>query len=576
MRIFDWLGTAAIAVLLAAPCWGQITPGMPRLQKQGTATQLIVDGKPFLALSGELANNAATSVENMKAIWPRLKEAKLNSAVVGVSWAQIEPAEGKYDFSVLDGVIQQARQSNMKMVLLWFASWKNGFSSYAPDWVKRDFERFPRVAINQGKSIEMLSTFSTASRDADAKAFAALMRYLREVDGQQHTVLMIQVENEVGVLRDSRDRSAAANKAFAGPVPKELMDYLGMHKENLAPELAGVWKEHGSKTAGTWEEVFGAGKPSTVELAVRTSSPPLTAEEHDTEWRKLKWPVDEIFMAWQYARYVNQVAAAGKAEYALPMYANAWLQQPDHGWPGTYPSGGPLPQVHDVWRAGAPAIDILAPDLYLTNYMTEVCTRFTRGGNPLFIPETNTGAVAPANVLYAVAQFNAIGFSPFLIERQASATSDLAATYGLLANMAPLILAHQGKGTMGAALFTEPGQTQKLQLGNYTAEISASRAFGGPRAATAPATPAPPPAPSTAVLIANGPDEYFVIGNNFSVTFSASAGPEHVGLGTVEEGTFVDGQWVAGRHLAGDDTGQGEFPTVRVRNVMRVTLYRYR
>jgi hypothetical protein len=252
---------------------------MPRLQKQGSATQLTVDGKPFLALAGELANNAATNVENMKSIWPRIKDAKLNSALIGVSWAQVEP--------VLDGVLQQAREHDMHVVLLWFASWKNGFSSYAPDWVKRDFERFPRVQINQGKSIEMLSTFSAASRDADAKALGAMMRHLRAFDGEKHTVLMIQVENEVGVLRDSRDRSPAANQAFAGQVPKELMDYLQKHKETLIPEFLDVWKQNGFKAAATWEQVFGPGKPQSQELAVRTLSPPMTKEEHDTAWRKL-------------------------------------------------------------------------------------------------------------------------------------------------------------------------------------------------------------------------------------------------------------------------------------------------
>ena len=567
VRVFELVCGVA---LIAGQGWAQTTPGMPRLQKQGTATQLTVDGKPFLALAGELGNNTATSVENMKPIWPRLKAAGLNTALVGVSWAQIEPAEGKFDFSVIDGVIQQAREHDMRMAILWFASWKNGFSSYPPDWVKKDFERFPLTQINKGKSIPLLSTFSAANRDADAKAFAALMRHLRETDGRNHTVLMIQVENEVGVLRDSRDRSPAANKAFAGPVPKELMEYLQKHKDTLISEFAEVWKAHGSKTAGTWEEVFGPGKPDTMELAVRTLAPPMTQEEKDAAWHKLTWPVDEIFMAWQYARYVGKVAAAGKAEYAIPMYANAWLQQPDHGWPGTYPSGGPLPQVMDIWKAGAPAIDFLAPDLYLTQVLTELCTRYTRQGNPLFIPETAGGAEAPANVLYAMAQFNAIGFSPFGIERQVNvAGTPLQGVYERLRNLAPIILENQGKGTMAAARFTAENASQKVALGNYTAEVSVARnRRSGSQTPTLPAT---------AILISTGPDEYFILGDSLNVTFTPNGpGPEQVGLGTVEEGSFVDGKWVAGRRLAGDDTEQGETSSVRVSGALRVTLYRYR
>ena len=172
---------------------------IPHLRKQGTATQLIVDGKPFLALAGELSNNGATSVEYMKPIWPKFVEAKLNTVLAGVSWAQIEPQEGKFDFSVLDGIIRDARSHNLRLVLLWFATWKNGTSSYPPDWLKKDFERFPRVQLAGGKSIELLSAFSDANRDADARAFAALMRHVKEVDGRQHTVITIQVENEVGM-----------------------------------------------------------------------------------------------------------------------------------------------------------------------------------------------------------------------------------------------------------------------------------------------------------------------------------------------------------------------------------------
>ena len=568
MRIVRVFGLVCGVALIALQGWAQTTPGMPSLRKQGTATQLIVDGKPFLALAGELGNNTATSVENMKPIWPKLKAANLNTALVGVSWAQIEPAEGKFDFSVLDAVMKQAREQNMHMALLWFASWKNGYSSYPPDWVKKDFERFPLVKINKGRSIAMLSTFSAANRDADARAFAALMRHVRETDGQNHTVVMIQVENEVGVLLDSRDRSPAANKAFAGPVPKELMDYLQKHKDTLISEFAEVWKAHGSKTSGTWEEVFGPGKPDSLELAVRTLAPPMTQEEKDAAWHKLTWPVDEIFMAWQYARYVGKVAEAGKAEYAIPMYANAWLQQPDHGWPGTYPSGGPLPQVMDIWKAGAPAIDFLAPDLYLTQVLTELCTRYTRQGNPLFIPETAGGAEAPANVLYAMAQFDAIGFSPFGIERQVNVPTPLQQVYGQISNIAPIILAHQGTGTMAAARFTAEGASQKIKLGNYTAEVSVARnRRSGPQSPTLPAT---------AILISTGPDEYFILGDSLNVTFSPNGpGPEQVGLGTVEEGSFVDGKWVPGRRLAGDDTEQGATSSVRVSGALRVTLYRY-
>src|ERR1035438_4787739 len=387
MNAIFTLGWLVCAAALSISTEAQTAAGTPHLQKQGTATQLIVDGKPFLALAGELTNNAATSLPMMEPIWPKLVAGNLNTALVGVSWAQFEPEEGTFNYTQIDGVIAKARENQMHLVILWFGSWKNGTSSFAPYWVKKDYTRFPRIQIGNGSTVsisgpvELLSTFGDATRDADAAAFGALMRHIREVDGTQHTVLMMQVENEVGVLRDTRDRSLAANRAFASHVPTELMQYLETHKSTLAPELHEVWAASGYKASGTWEEVFGAGKPADMEIPIQTTSPPMDALEHQNSWQHLHWPSEEFFMAWSYARYVEKVVEAGKAGYDIPMYVNAWLQQPNHAWPGTYPSGGPLPQVHDIWRAGAPSVDILAPDPYL---------HYFAYGSPPFIPTPNT------------------------------------------------------------------------------------------------------------------------------------------------------------------------------------------
>jgi hypothetical protein len=572
MRVSGLFGCTLVCglALVSARCASKPVSEPPHLRKQGTATQLIVDGKPFLALAGELLNSSASSVEYMKPIWPKLAAAKLNTVIAGVSWAQIEPQEGKFDFSVLDGVIRDARGHNLRLILIWFASWKNGLSSYPPEWVKKDFQRFPRIQIQGGKTIELLSTLSEANRDADARAFAALMRHIKEMDGREHTVIMIQVENEVGVLLDSRDRSAPANKAFAGPVPKELMDYLQTHKDTLLPEFRDVWKDAGFKTSGTWEQVFGKGRPENFEIPVRVESPPYKQADLDS-WRQLRWPADEIFMAWHYARYVNAVAEAGKREYNIPMYVNAWLQQPNFPWPGVYPSGGPEPQVHDVWRAGAPSIDILAPDLYL-EYFAEVCARFNRSGNPLFIPETEAGAEGAAKVLYAFGRHDAIGFSPFGIDGRRPPDDNLSGSYDLISQLAPLIVEHQGKGTMSAVLLNQNDPPQKVRLGNHT--IEATFQFGPYPGAPTTRQPLPPAA---AIFIATGPDEYYVAGKGVSLTFAPNTpGPEIDGLGTVEEGAFVNGRWVPGRRLAGDETIQGQTVSLWDKGIQRVTLYRYR
>ena len=592
MNAVSVLGLLACVVAATISAAAQTDHGVPHLQKQGTATQLIVDGKPFLALAGELSNNAATSLPMMEPIWPKLVAANLNTALIGVSWAQFEPEEGTFNYVQIDGVIAKARENHMHLVIIWFGSWKNGTSSFAPYWVKKDYTRFPRIQIGNGSTVsisgpvELLSTLGDATRDADAAAFAALMRHIKEVDGAQHTVVMMQVENEVGVLRDSRDRSPVANRAFAGPVPAELMTYLAAHKDNLIPELREVWAANGYKKSGTWEEVFGPGKPPDLELPIQTTSPPMSADEHEVSWRNLHWPSDEIFMAWNYGRFVEKVAKEGKAAYDIPMYVNGWLQQPNHAWPGTYPSGGPMPQVHDIWRAAAPDVDILAPDLYLPSF-DEVCLRFTRNGNPLFIPETGTNA---ANLIIAVGKFNTIGFSPFGIDGNRPIPAELAAAYGTLDNMAPMILAHQGTDTMTAVRMVQGDPPRQIKLGNYTLTFTytgrtmhlAPQTKGGvvaspppPRQPGAAPEEPLPPLEAAAIAISTGPDEYYFVGGGMRVDFAPNTpGPPNVGLGVVQTGRFVDGKWELTRWIEGDDDAQGEILVLNPGTIVRVQLYR--
>ena len=565
MKLRILFGCAAICLLAAAAGQAQSASDIPHLQKQGTATQLIVDGKPYLALAGELLNSSATSLEYMKEVWPRLVETKLNTLLPGVSWNQIEPQEGKFDFSVLDGLIQEARSHNLHLVPLWFGSWKNSLSSYAPDWVKKDFERFPRAQVVGGRNIELLSTLGDANRDADARAFAALLRHIKAVDGQRHTVIMLQVENEVGMHGDSRDRSPAADKAFAGPVPKELMEYLQKHKDSLVPEFRQVWEAAGFKTSGTWEEVFGRSRAT-----------------------------DGIFMAWNYGRYIGRVIEAGKAEYPLPMYVNAALYGIGMS-PQPIASGGrPWDVVMDVWKAAGPAIDILSPDIYSEADYNAFCARYTESGNPLFIPEASGGPGDQARAIYAFGRHDAIGFSPFAIDRWAGNDPELAGVYDFLARLSPLILHHQGTGTMSAVRLLPNDPPQKVKVGDYILEAS----YLVPPVRPTLLPPRETMPNSAAIFIQTGPDEYIIAGSGIKVAFTPNApGPPLAGIGTVEEGTFVNGRWLAGRQFAGDDTDQGNFVSLwgfwksagwpgdatlgknmfqRDLSIQRVKLYRYR
>lgn len=510
--------------------------GRPHLRKQGNATQLIVDGEPFLIRGGELHNSSSSSMEYMKPIWERMLAMHFNTVLAPLYWELIEPEEGRFDFTLVDGLIQEARRNGLRLVFLWFGSWKNGMSSYVPMWVKRDVERFPRVQIEEGRTMEILSPLSKENARADAKAYAALMARIGEIDRDDHTVIMMQVENEVGVLGDSRDRCAAADQAFAAPVPQRLIDYLIENKEDLVPEIHDAWQGTGFATAGSWQEIFGAG--------VET---------------------DGVFMAWNYAVYVNTVTSTGRAEYDIPMYTNAWLGRPPQT-PGDYPSGGPLPHVLDIWIVGAPSIDLLAPDIYAEAF-AKWCEGFTRRGNPLFIPEMRAGGAGPRNVFYAIGQHDAIGVSPFAVDSiENPGDSDLAKSYQILRQLAPMILEHQGKAEMVAILVDAEHPETTRELGGYQLEISLDSVFGYTAKL------------GFGLIIAISADTFIGAGAGFRVAFHPKTpGPSLVGIGMVDEGAYRDGKWIAGRRLNGDENDQGRrwrFGQDRIR-IERCAVYRY-
>lgn len=533
---------------------------IPHLEKQGTATRLIVEGKPFLLISGELHNSTCGGFDYMRPVWKKLAGKNLNTVIASVSWELVEPEIGKFNFDLVDSIIAGARKENLKLVLIWFASWKNGGSIYMPSWVKKDYEKFTRAKDENGKSLEILSTFGDASAEADVVAFAALMHHIKDIDSVRQTVVMMQVENEVGLLDNTgktpgnarRDFSDPANASFNGQVPKELMDYIVAQKENLFPKLLKVWSKNGFKTTGSWEEVFGKSE----------------FKPNKKDWQFYSYYTEELFMAWNYARYVGKVAQKGKNEYPLPMYVNAWLKQSTTSWPGRYPSGGPLPQVLDIWRAAAPSIDFISPDIYIDEF-TWVCKEYTRSGNPLFIPETRGGALGAARAFYVFGEFNAVCFAPFGIDNERFRLNDpIDATYDMLQNMSSVILEHQGKGTMRGILVDSVSPEQELVLGEYN--IKAVLAGGGnPRIAGG-------------IIIQTGPEEYLVAGEGLDIFFSPKDSTMRAGIDAVDEGIFENGKWIPKRRLNGDETHASTYDGTGVRlnhqnvSIQKVSLYKYK
>jgi hypothetical protein len=462
----------------------------------------------------------------------------LNTVIAPVYWELLEPEENIFDFSLVDSLVNEARQNNLKLILLWFGTWKNSMSCYAPMWMKTNNKRFPRTADKSGKSQEIFSAFGKETLEADKKAFAMLMKHVKETDAVQKTVIMAQVENETGMLPNAREISNTANAFYNSNIPKGLVDYLQKNKDNLVPELKMKWEQNGFKTNDTWENVFGKG---------------ITTEE--------------IFQAWYYARFVNEVAAAGKKEYDLPMYVNAALPRPGK-LPGEYPSAGPLPHLMDIWQAGAPAIDILSPDFYNpdTRYW---CDLYVRKQNPLFIPEMQFDKSVAAKVFFVIGHYKALGFSPFSIESESDASLPLSKSYYILNQLSPVITSGKWK-VMDGFFLDKNNKTYSTIMGRYKLTVShyntLSWAAEGKDSVWSAAG---------GLIIQTGENEFLIAGNGFAVTFANNDSTQVTNIASADEVKYINDKETKGRRMNGDQDHQGrhvQFSTSEW-GIQKVKLY---
>lgn len=507
--------------------------------KTGDVPQLLINNNPFLILGGELGNSSASSLNYLKPIFPHLKSMNLNTVLAPVYWEFMEPEENKFDFSLVDGMITEARKYDMKLVLLWFGTWKNSMSCYAPSWMKTNSKRFPRTSDSNGRSHEIFSVFGKETIDADKKAFTALMKHIRETDTQQKTVIMVQVENEIGMLTTAREISKTANSHFNGNVPAEFMSYLQKKKENLLPELKQKWMQRGAKLNGTWATVFGEGDGT-----------------------------DEIFQAWHYAKYANEVAAAGKKEYNLPMFVNAALPRQGKR-PGEYPSAGPLPHIMDIWQAAAPSLDMLSPDFYNpdTKYW---CDLYTRNGNPLFVPEMRLEESCAVKAIFIIGHYKALGFSPFSIENADGKVKEaLSKSYDIINQISGILLSRKWLSYDGLLVDKKDG-AQQLQMGNYMLKVSHEYTMGWSAGAKDSIWPS-----SGVMIIQQSEKEFMVAGTGVVITFENKDQSKVTNLLTVNEIEIKDGQENFLLRLNGDEDHQGRHVRIATGNwqIQKVSLY---
>lgn len=538
-----WLLILSIAILTPAFSWSQKISA-PRLAKQGEATQLIVNNQPFLVRGGELGNSTASSLEDLSSAFDKCQKIGLNTVLVPVYWELIEPAEGRFDFALVDGAIKLARSKNLKVIFLWFGVWKNSMSCYAPLWVKEDTKRFPRAVTKDGQRLEIVSAFEKANLDADRSAFSRLLTHIKEQDSEQQTVLMVQVENEIGMIIDARDYSPTATSLFNANIPKELADYLTQNRQQLHPILRQRWENNGAKVAGSWTEVFGQGLET-----------------------------DEIFMAYYYAQFVQELATTAKGIYPLPLYLNAALNSRGRK-PGAYPAAGPLSHLIDIWRCKAPSIDILAPDIYDPGF-TDWCKQYHINGNPLFIPEIRMNDANAAQVFYALGEHEAIGFSPFSIENLPKPESaPLAKSYNLISQLTPIILQKQGSNKLHGLWFDGQTKERILDWNGLTLTCRHDYTLGWDPAAKDGSTWPE----SGAIIIEMGKGEFIVAGTGVVISFKAAgSSSQNIGIGFIDEVKIANGKIIPTKRLNGDEDHQGRHLRIPVGtwSIQHIKLYEY-
>ena len=534
-RSSTFLGVLAASVLLAAcrPADDAAKQGgaetgdarsaaeapVPKIVSKDGRHALMVDGAPFLILGAQV-NNSSNWPQALDDVWPAIDVVKPNTVMVPVAWEQVEAKEGTFDFSFVDELLAQARGKDVRLILLWFATWKNNGPNYAPAWVKLDNTRFPRVITADGRTLNSLSPHAQATLDADRKAFVALMTHLKAADPQR-TVIMVQPQNEPGTYGSVRDFSPLAQQVFDGPVPEALLKKLG-------------------KSPGMWREVFGA-------------------------------DADEFFHAWHIAHYIDQVAEAGKAVYPLPMLVNAALRGPfNPGQPGQYASGGPTDNVLDVYKAAAPHIDLLAPDIYMPEYThyTTVLDRYARPDNALFVSETGNRDEY-ARYFFSALGEQAIGWSPFGVDFShytnwplgakkvdPETLASFALNYAIVRPAAGVIAqaSLEGKVRGTAEQPGQPVQTVKID-DRWNMVVT----YGVPQFWFQGEAPGNPEPIGRALVVQLGPDEFLVAGAHARINIDAvdPAVAARQIYEYVDEGTYVDGKWVFRRRWNGDQTDYG-------------------
>ena len=535
--------------LTCALAHGADLPTQPKLVQRDGRHALMVDGAPFLMLGAQV-HNSSNWPAALEQVWPAVKDIGANTVEVPVSWEQIEPVEGRFDFAFVDTLLRQARERRLHVVLLWFAAWKNTSPQYAPAWVKFDNHRFPRMVDKDGKDSYCLSPFGEQTVAADKKAFVALMSHLKKVDASRHTVVMVQVQNEVGTFGLVRDFGARAQAAFERDVPAAVLS-------RKKPPVPGAAK-------GSWRAVYGD-------------------------------YADEYFHAWAIASYIDVVAKAGRAAYDLPMYVNNALRDPigpPAPWKSDFAAGGPTHDVIDIYKAAAPSIDIVGPDIYHPESakVSAHLQLFQRSDNALFVPELGN-AEAYARYIFQILGRGSIGVAPFGIDyfdyanfplgakrSDRSMVEPFARVFKVFAPMQRQWARWAFEGRTWGVAEGDDHADQTITMNGWKAKVTFGQWMFGEKEWAGNAKEAPPHAAVAqgGVAIAQVADDEFILVGQFArVRLDDAQGSGRAMIDHAESGQFdAKGRWVMERRWNGDQVDWGLNFTGRP-VVLKVKMGRY-
>lgn len=469
---------------------------------------LIVNGQPYFIFGGEVHNSSCSTISYFQEyVISQITDIPVNTLLLPIYWEMIEKEEGQYDMSLVKDIIDIMRANNLKIVFLWFGLWKNGLSTYIPAWMKINRKKYAFCQNEHGESLYTVSPLCFEAIEKDCQAYAELMKFIQSYDKSENTVIMMQVENEVGLLQSDRDYSSLATKYFNEMIPHDLKDYT--HFE------------------GTWQDVF-------------------------------KQDAPEIFMTYYYAKAIEKITKIGKEIYPIPTITNVWLNK-ENEKPGQYPSGGAIFKNLQLYQYLTPSLDLIAPDIYVKT-IDEVSQQYASQGL-LMIPETRQDKTYMSNIIYTIAKYPLIGYSPFGIEdfhenQETTRLYHFLSSLGIerdafdpsgslpylqniyydLSKLWPLIFKYRQQNKIYPFIRKNMMKNDCLSISNYNIMVTylnQEKNING------------------AGMIIDLDDEWLIYGVNCFMQVSNSV--SQLGILHLEEKKYVDGKWETKRILNGDE-----------------------